>query len=884
MDSHHPAPQDDAAAPEPEHAGGGAARTVELVAGDFLVTVNPVDGSQIESCPPGRRPLTPRVPLGQRAAGTGAPPPTGALPLVERDEERRQLASLLARGRSVRLTGPPGSGRSALVAAVADDCDGFAPDGVIRLSGHQRTASDLLHELYASVHQAPGYRPGLTELRATLREIGAVVVVDDIEFGGAGLDELLDATPECAFLITAHPGVPAPADGSRVEEIFLACLSRTACLEVLEHVAGRPVTNAESDWASDLWHDSEGLPQRFVQAGALLRHRGNDTSPLPDGDGLVVALARALPAATQEVLRFAVALGGTLPAPARLATLTGDPDAADAPALLRDGGLLDGGRVTTAGPGDRLASGVAADLAAAGLGEDAGDRCLAVAQHFAWWLAEPDGIPVAEAAAESEALSAVLHAAQRAGHASAVVHLARAVAPLLAGALQWGAWERALRCGQEASRIVGEVEQEAYFHHELGVLAICQGRLDRARTELEASIALRTALGERGRAVVGRRALALVDDLGCPSVQQAMETPPLGLGGSGMSSLRRASTVPAAGVPAPAEPPAEMVAGSKGATEAIPRQEAAAGAAVTPGGGDGGSGGEDGGDTATRSRARRATVGVAASGLLLAVLGTVVALGVTSDGGEDSPRDGDSGPASAEKDEPRWHGPPEPEGGRGGDDEPAKSPKTPKKPEPTPEKEEKPEKPPISEPRADDDRRPPEDGGSGGTTSGSSGHTTTDGSTSGTASGSTGTTSGSTWGGDSDGSTVDGGTSSPTTSGATEGGDAEGTTDGSTSGTTDGGDGGGTTSGSDSEGTTEGTSDGTTEGTSDGTTDGASDGGSSNGSSNGTAQGSTTTTTASAPPAPPEEDNTGTTDGASGENEGDAGGVGGDHTTGEFVA
>ncbi|MGB8939490.1 MAG: ATP-binding protein, partial [Streptomyces sp.] len=35
------------------------ARTVQLVSGDFLLTVNPVDGSEIEPCPPGERPARP---------------------------------------------------------------------------------------------------------------------------------------------------------------------------------------------------------------------------------------------------------------------------------------------------------------------------------------------------------------------------------------------------------------------------------------------------------------------------------------------------------------------------------------------------------------------------------------------------------------------------------------------------------------------------------------------------------------------------------------------------------------------------------------------------------------------------------------------------------
>ncbi|EGX57389.1 hypothetical protein SZN_22926, partial [Streptomyces zinciresistens K42] len=35
------------------------ARTVQLVSGDFLLTVNPVDGSEIELCPPAERPARP---------------------------------------------------------------------------------------------------------------------------------------------------------------------------------------------------------------------------------------------------------------------------------------------------------------------------------------------------------------------------------------------------------------------------------------------------------------------------------------------------------------------------------------------------------------------------------------------------------------------------------------------------------------------------------------------------------------------------------------------------------------------------------------------------------------------------------------------------------
>ncbi|WP_439900822.1 hypothetical protein [Streptomyces somaliensis] len=95
-------------------AGRTPVRTARLVAGDFLLTVNPVDGSEIEPCPPGRQPEPPvRHTPEQRAdrdraaappvpAGPAAPLP----PLLNRAEQRERLVQLLSRGRSVRLTGP----------------------------------------------------------------------------------------------------------------------------------------------------------------------------------------------------------------------------------------------------------------------------------------------------------------------------------------------------------------------------------------------------------------------------------------------------------------------------------------------------------------------------------------------------------------------------------------------------------------------------------------------------------------------------------------------------------------------------------------------------------------------------------------------------------
>ncbi|MFK8910597.1 ATP-binding protein, partial [Streptomyces sp. YS-3] len=699
-----------AVTPEPAPRAASLARTVRLVSGDFLLTVNPVDGSEIEACPPGeipgrpeRRSATERTER-ERAlkpplpAGPAAPAPV----LLERGEERERLVRLLGRGRSVRLTGPAGSGRTALLDAVATDCARLAPDGVVRLSGHRRTPQELLHELYATVYRSPLHRPDRAGLHDRVREIGAVVVVDDLEFGGAALEELLAATPECAFLFAATPEVAAPLAESSLEELFLTGLGRAASLELLEQAVDRPLTEDEANWAGDLWFESEGLPLRFVQAGALLRQRDGlrgegaaldefglpvegpeDLSvfsaegremPLPSlGEGAAPAapLAARLGQAARETLRFAVALGGEVPHQAHLPALVND---THADAAL--GELLGCGLLSPVGTRYRLAAGVLTQLEAAGYGEEAEERAHTAARHYAWWTGHPSVTPE-RAAAEADAVLAALTALVPGGdteHPATAVRLARSAAPAFAAGLHWGAWERALRIGSAAARLTGEVAEEAYFHHELGVLALCAGNVDRARAELEASIGLKGALSDKRGTVAGRRALALVEDRSGGPVISGGRTPS---GDEVPAARHEESQSPPAGVLAPfaAPAPATAAAAAPGLA-AAPVPEAAA-TVLIPG--------------ATPRAAkrtlftgtRRNLVAAGAGAVLAAVLGTVVTLSATS--GSDTPGDkveqqrqsvneGDGGEAGLPADSPTPPATTRPRSGGGSHTPPSSSP------------------------------------------------------------------------------------------------------------------------------------------------------------------------------------------------------------------
>ncbi|GAA3051952.1 hypothetical protein GCM10020229_74310 [Kitasatospora albolonga] len=521
-------------------------RSGELVTGDWLLVVGGADGSEFRPCPPEWRPQPRRVvadshrptaaAVGPLALGSAA----ADQPLLDREADVAQLLGLLAEGRSVRLVGQGGSGRTALLGAVADAAGELAPDGVVRLTGHRRTSSDLLQDLYAATHRSAPFRPDQDQLRDLLAPLGAVVVIDDVEPSGPELEELLAAAPDCAFLVSVAPGSPQLPPGSRLLDHLVGGLSRPACLNLVSRLAGRPLDEHERAWAIDLWFESEGLPLRFVQAAALLRQRDVEVDtlvaehedrgrvfglvkevarpedpaelegelrrsvPLPsvaESAAPTLRLAAGLSEAARAVLLLAVALGGECPTAPHLPALI---DVGLGESALQE--LTDCGLAVSIGGHHRLTDGVLETLAEQW---EPGEVAFGAARHFSWWVGHSSVSP-AQLAAEAEVVVGALLADRAAGRPEEVLRLARAAAPAFALSLRWGAWEQVLEIGLEAARELGSPTEEAWFHQELGVLAACTGVTGPAIGELEAALSLRASVEEARGTAAGRRMLALL--------------------------------------------------------------------------------------------------------------------------------------------------------------------------------------------------------------------------------------------------------------------------------------------------------------------------------------------------------------------------------------
>lgn len=176
-------------------------------------------------------------------------------------------------------------------------------------------------------------------------------------------------------------------------------------------------------------------------------------------------LASRVSESARAALRIACALGGEMPHHAHLPALVGDTHADAAVAELLGCGLL-----TPVGTRYRLAAGVVRQLEEAGFADTAAEEARTAARHYAWWTGHASVTPE-RVASEADAVLAALAGAD----VVAAVLLARTAAPAFAASRHWEAWERVLRSGAEAARKAGEVAEQAYFHHELGVHALCEG-------------------------------------------------------------------------------------------------------------------------------------------------------------------------------------------------------------------------------------------------------------------------------------------------------------------------------------------------------------------------------------------------------------------------
>ncbi|MEQ4305514.1 AfsR/SARP family transcriptional regulator [Plantactinospora sp. B6F1] len=217
---------------------------------------------------------------------SGAPrelPPDG-VQLVGRSAEVAELvAAVRAAGRlptTVLVSGPGGSGRSALVVRAAHLLAADFPDGQVYLDLRRSSATagavlpvEVVARVLRALAMAPDPADGLDELTGRYRSVLArrrvLVVVDDVEHA-AQVRPLVPAEPGCAVFVTCRRRLHTL---NCVRHVSLDPLAPPDAYALLASLVGVARLDAEPEASAELVRLCAGLPLALRVAGARLASR-----------------------------------------------------------------------------------------------------------------------------------------------------------------------------------------------------------------------------------------------------------------------------------------------------------------------------------------------------------------------------------------------------------------------------------------------------------------------------------------------------------------------------------------------------------------------------------------------------------------------------------
>jgi predicted ATPase len=175
------------------------AAEIEREAREFGIELSPAEG--------------PSAPAHAAPALSGSALPTPATPLVGRDPERLEVASMLTDDacRLLTITGPGGTGKTRLALQVALDlhAGGAFPDGVAVVLLDSLTDPEQLPQRLAEALgvRLQGAAPPLQQVAAAIRDRRLLLLLDNFEQlveGAEQLSDLLGACPHLRLLVSSR--------------------------------------------------------------------------------------------------------------------------------------------------------------------------------------------------------------------------------------------------------------------------------------------------------------------------------------------------------------------------------------------------------------------------------------------------------------------------------------------------------------------------------------------------------------------------------------------------------------------------------------------------------------------------------------------------------
>lgn len=425
--------------------------------------------------------------------------------LLGRANELGIIQNAIANETPVTLFGENGIGKTSLIrqASHLPENKKFK-DGVVYLTALGEERDDVLQQLFDSIYVGtPNHKPTDAQIRNDLKNIHALIFLDDLTLKREEVTTLLDAMPKSLFILASDERV-LWGEG---QTLGLDGLPENESIQLFERELGRKLHDDEKPVAIQICKILLFHPLRILQSASLMREEGQSiqqvftslTKTKTQSAPLEVTVQKSNET-QKKILSLLAVAGGFALTREHLAKLAGSVNFdADIKSLLGRG-IVESQGATFSLSNESVKSLIQLwDLSG---WEDS------LINHFSTWLqTAPQDMLVDQVA------STLFHLIQRAGEKKQwknVVVIGKRLEQFYALKKKWDGWLKILKLIQLAAKYLKDQYLEGWALHQLGSRALCLDLKTEASELLNQALKIRKAIGDKGGLEVTQHNLNLL--------------------------------------------------------------------------------------------------------------------------------------------------------------------------------------------------------------------------------------------------------------------------------------------------------------------------------------------------------------------------------------
>lgn len=439
--------------------------------------------------------------------------------LLSRTAEITNIKSAITNSMPITLFGENGIGKTSLLRYISHltETKRFN-DGVIYIIANGEERGDLLQQIFDSFYtSSQNQKPTDAQLREDLKNIQALIILDDLTLKREDTAFLLDAVPNSTFIFASTErslwgeGQPIGLDG----------LPENDALQLFERELGRNLKDDEKESAAQICKILLYHPLRILQTASMIREDGLS---IPQAFAMLTKTRTQSPVleatltktneTQKKILSLLAVAGGFALTREHLQKLAGSLNFdADMNPLLAQG------FVSANGASFSLSAEAVASLVR--MWDLSGWEDALIGHLSNWLQTAPQDILFDQMA------NTLFYLIQRAGEKKQwkhVVIIGRKLEQIYALKKKWEGWLKILNLLRMAANALKDKLLEGWVTHQLGSRAMCLGSKVQASELLNQALNIRKAIGDKPGLQVTQHNLDVLANLPVPNNASSLKS------------------------------------------------------------------------------------------------------------------------------------------------------------------------------------------------------------------------------------------------------------------------------------------------------------------------------------------------------------------------